>query len=183
MTDVRWTYEEYAALPDDGRRYQILDGDLEVTPAPPSAHQRVSRNLEFALVLHTRDRRLGAVYDAPIDVILGRNTIVQPDILYLSRARLGLVSKRGIEGAPDLVIEILSPSSEAVDRTRKLQLYARAGVNEYWIVDPDAETVEVHVSAGAAFTPAVRFARGDTLCSPLLPDLELPINEIFAEDA
>ncbi len=127
------TYEDYCQLPPDGRRYQLVEGELFVTPAPATAHQRVSRNLEFVLIGHVKEHKLGVIYDAPIDVILDNQTVVQPDILFVSRERIELVSDRGIEGAPDLVVEILSPRTQKIDRTTKLRVYARAGVQHIWL--------------------------------------------------
>ncbi|HEV8324683.1 MAG TPA: Uma2 family endonuclease [Myxococcota bacterium] len=182
LVNVHLTYDDYAALPDDGRRYQLFEGDLDVTPAPSPAHQRISRNLQLELMLHVRDQRLGAVYNAPIDVIVADDTIVQPDLVFLRREQLGLVSARGIEGAPDLIIEILSPKTARVDRTTKMRLYARAGVREYWIVDPDAAAVEVYALAERTFELAATAARGGQVRSPLLPELVLPVDAIFADD-
>jgi len=143
------TYEDYRALPDDGRRYELLEGEIQVAPAPSTRHQLISRNLEFLLHAHARERRLGEVMDAPVDVILDRGTVVQPDLLFVSSARLGIISERGIEGAPDLAVEILSESTQAIDRGAKRQLYARYGVLHYWIVDPASRSLAEHVLSGS----------------------------------
>jgi Uma2 family endonuclease len=118
-------YRDYAALPNDGRRYEIHEGELSVTPAPSPKHQIVSANLVRALDTHVRSRRLGLVLYAPLDIILSDTTVVQPDIVFVATERAGQISERGIEGAPTLVIEILSPSTTETDRHTKLQLYAR----------------------------------------------------------
>jgi len=179
---VRLTYDDYAALPDDGRRYQLLEGEIDVTPAPASSHQRISRNLEFALTSVVRARKLGAVYHAPIDVILGEQTVVQPDILFVRRERLGLVSERGIEGPPDLVVEILSPKTRRTDRTTKMRVYAKAGVGEVWLVDPEAVTVELFVLREGRYVLTEALGEGEWLRSPALPGLEIPLAEVFAAD-
>jgi Uma2 family endonuclease len=136
------TYKDYEALPADGRQYEIHDGELSVTPAPSPRHQQVSGNLFFILRSHVESRGLGRVLYAPMDCILSETTIVQPDLVYLAVDRLTAISGRGIEGPPTLVIEILSPSTSQVDRGAKHQLYSRYGVPYYWIVDPDARTID-----------------------------------------
>lgn len=158
MSRVALTYKDYAALPDDGRSYQILDGELYVTPAPNRQHQKVSGNLFAALHAHVRQHGLGEVYAAPTDVILEDTTIVQPDVLFIAHDRFGLRSARGIEGAPTLDVEILSPSTVETDRHRKLRLYARFGIPWYWIVDPDTRSVEVYRLKGARYALASRHA-------------------------
>lgn len=180
--EVELTYEDYAAMPDDGRRYQLIEGEIEVTPAPSSPHQRVSRNIELILGQHVKKRKLGATYYAPFDAILSKNTVVQPDILFVSRERLKLVSERGIEGGPDLIVEILSPKTRRVDRVSKMRVYAKAGVREYWLVDPRIKTAEVFSLEKGKWTLVAALTEEETLRSPLLPDLEIPLAEIFAED-
>ena len=137
------TYEDYVTLPEDGRRYEILDGELEVSPSPSSTHQFVLENLAFALSSHVRACGSGRIWLAPLDVILATTTIVQPDIVYISNERSRIVTERGIEAAPDLVVEILSDSTARRDRGAKKHLYARYGISRYWLVDPTAKTLEV----------------------------------------
>jgi Uma2 family endonuclease len=173
MSRVALTYKDYAALPDDGRRYQILDGELCVTPAPNRLHQKVSANLCAALHAHVRQHALGEVYAAPTDVILADTTIVQPDVLFIANDRFGVRSDRGIEGAPTLAVEILSPSTAETDRHRKLRLYARFGIPWYWIVDPDARVVEVYRLEGARYALASRHAGGDTFAAEPFAGLTL----------
>lgn len=137
------TYEDLERLDGDGRRYEILNGRLIELTSPEVVHQRVLRRLLgwFDAFVTTHD--LGEVFDAPLDVRLSPHNIVQPDLIFVSYARFGVVEKRPIEGAPDLVVEILSPSTGARDRGVKLAIYARHGVQEYWLVDIDARTVTV----------------------------------------
>lgn len=155
MTDKAvLTYRDYAALPDDGRRYEILDGELSVTPAPGSAHQIILANLFRILDAHVRVHRLGIVLFAPLDVILADTAIVEPDLVYLDDAGRSRISRRGIEGAPTLLVEVLSPGTTSVDRRVKRALYARHGVPFYWIVDPVARTVEAFRIDGSAYLAA-----------------------------
>jgi Uma2 family endonuclease len=146
MTSVKvvLTYEDYAALPNDGKRYEILDGELSVSAAPGRTHQHVLLRLAAALDAHVTTHGLGEVYIAPFDVVLAETTIVQPDIIFVDRDRLAIFSQRGADGAPTLVIEVLSPSTTRNDRTTKLQLYARYAVPYYWIVNAEQRVIEVY---------------------------------------
>jgi Uma2 family endonuclease len=173
------TYRDYEALPNDGRRYEIHDGELSVTPAPTPRHQGISRDLFDALWAHVKAHRLGTLYYAPIDVILADTTIVQPDIVYLDNDRLSGITSRGIEGPPTLVIEILSPSTTAIDRHTKRQLYARFGVPHYWIVDPDSRVIEAYALAGAAYAVAAHAVGAADFSAPPFPDLVIPVAAIF----
>ena len=146
---VAWTYQDYAALPDDGKRYEIHDGELSVMPAPTSLHQIVLLNLATFLSAHVTARNLGLVMVAPLDVILidtpSETTVLQPDVVYLDHGRLEASRIRGVEGVPTLVVEILSPSTAVTDRTRKRELYARYGVPYLWFVDSDTGELTAHV--------------------------------------
>jgi Uma2 family endonuclease len=139
----RWTYADYAALPDDGNRYEIIAGVLYMTPAPGTGHQSVSARLVTFLVTHVEFAGLGRVFAAPVDVELAPDTVVQPDIVVVLSANLHRITPSRIIGAPDLVVEILSPGTAGYDRREKQDAYARSGVGEYWIVDPGAQTVEL----------------------------------------
>jgi Uma2 family endonuclease len=170
-TRVVLTYRDYEALPNDGRRYEIHEGELSVTPAPAPRHQRVIGRLYRLLAQHVEARSLGEVFLSPIDVILGETTIVQPDLLFLDATRLGLVSGRGIEGAPTLVVEVLSPATTLIDRSTKLQLYARHGVPYYWIVDPEARRIEVYRLAATAYALELTASGAVPSALPPFPDL------------
>jgi Uma2 family endonuclease len=165
------TYRDYEALPADGRRYELHDGELSVTPAPGTRHQRILGRLYRLLSAHVEAGRLGEVLLSPFDCILSDSTIVQPDLVYLEPTRVHLVSPRGIEGLPTLVIEILSPSTTNIDRSTKRQLYGRFGVPHYWIVDPESRTIEAFELAQGEYRLAAR-ATGDASVS-LLPFAEL----------
>jgi Uma2 family endonuclease len=139
----RWTYADYAALPDDGNRYEIIAGVLYMTPAPGTGHQSISARVVTFLVTHVEFAGLGRVFAAPVDVELAPDTVVQPDIVVVLSANLDRITPSRIIGAPDLVVEILSPGTAGYDRREKQDAYARAGVGEYWVVDPGAQTVEL----------------------------------------
>jgi Uma2 family endonuclease len=155
---VAVTYQHYAALPDDGKRYEVHDGELWQMPAPTLHHQIVLANLADALRAHVKQRALGVVLFAPLDVILSdrpdETTILQPDLVYVAHARREALQTRGIEGPPTLAVEILSTSTATIDRTRKRALYARYGVPYLWLVDPEARLIEAHVLRDAQYALA-----------------------------
>jgi len=176
---IKLTYEDYAALPDDGRRYEVLDGELEVSPAPSTRHQGVSGNLFWVLHGHVRERGLGKVYCAPIDVILAPATVVQPDLVFVAAGREAIVTERAIEGPPDLVVEILSSWSVLRDRVAKAALYARYGVRQYWVVDPEARILEVYQLEGAAYRLVATHEGAARVRTVLLPDLEIDLAGVW----
>ncbi len=139
---VRFNYSDYLLLPE-GKRYEILDGELYVNAAPNTRHQRVSRRLKVALIRHVEDGDLGEVFDAPYDVILSDEDVVQPDIFFVAKNQSSIVGELNLRGTPNMVVEILSPGTRGRDIDLKRKTYARFGVQEYWIVDPDAETVGI----------------------------------------
>src|SRR2546430_5869485 len=147
------TYEDYCALPDDGLRYEIVDGMLFAEPAPRRAHQKAVGNLFAILHAWVRAHDLGEVYVAPFDVILDPRTTVAPDLVFVVKDRLAIVAERGVEAAPDLLVEVLSPGTARRDRVRKLNADARHGVRHYWLVDPQAETVEGFELVEGAYRP------------------------------
>ena len=167
------TYKDYEALPADGRRYELHEGELSVTPAPSPKHQQISLNLSVILHGHVHSRRLRRVLPAPIDCILSDTTIVQPDLVYLDTNRLAAISGRGIEGPPTLAVEILSPSTSSIDRGVKAQLYARYDIPYYWIVDPEAETIEAYRLAQKAYQLTGRMEGGSSVGLTPFPELSL----------
>ena len=177
---VKFTYADYLTTPED-ERYELLDGDLMMVPAPNVKHQKVSAGLYVHLRRFIDNHGLGTVLYAPCDVVLSDADVVQPDILFVSRDREEeLIKPDNVRGAPDLVIEILSPSTETKDRGLKRDLYGRHGVTEYWLVDPIAETVSIHRQRGGVLAATKTFGRGQTLRSPLLAGLELHLDDIFS---
>jgi Uma2 family endonuclease len=178
---LKFSYRHYASLPDDGRRFELLDGELvEMSPAPLSEHQRILMALSLHLANFVRRRRLGEVMVYPIDVILADDVVVQPDLLFLAQARRHLVKRRGVRGGPDLVIEVLSADAKR-DREIKRRIYGRHGIREYWIVDPEARTIEVLDHPEKGFVLRQAFPLGTALTTPMLPGLELPIDEVFSD--
>jgi Uma2 family endonuclease len=172
-------YRDYAALPDDGRRYEILDGELSVTPAPSLDHQIILANLFRILDAHVRARNVGTVLFAPLDVILTDANIVQPDLVFLDHERMSRSSRRGVEGPPTLLVEVLSPGTTGVDRNVKRALYARQGVPFYWIVDPEARTLEVFRAESNLSTFVVRASGRDPYRLPPFDDLPFVVEELL----
>jgi Uma2 family endonuclease len=143
-----WTYQDYAALPDDGKRYEIHDGELCELTSPTSLHQIVLLNLATALRAHVSAGGLGRVMIAPLDVILSETTVLQPDVIYFDHERLSALRPHGVVGAATLVVEILSPSTARIDRTTKRRLYSRYGVSYFWFIDVDARVIEAQALRG-----------------------------------
>ncbi|HTQ79830.1 MAG TPA: Uma2 family endonuclease [Thermoanaerobaculia bacterium] len=179
-----WTYEDYLRLPNDGWRYEVLKGTLHMTPAPGPLHQDAVLNLGVLAANHLKSRPspAGKIYLAPFDVFLpeGLAAPVQPDFVYLCEERRDRVTARGLEDAPDLVAEVLSPSNWFDDRRTKFEIYAQAGVREYWIVDPQERTVEVFVLESGTYSLLGKFAVGERVGSRVLPSFQPKVSEIFA---
>ena len=177
---TKLTYDDYAAV-DDGQRYELIDGELCMVPAPYSEHQRIAlrlvRKLDHLVQRHT----LGELCFAPLDVRLTPHDVLQPDILFVSKARKQTMALEGLRGAPDLVIEILSPSTAQRDRGRKSAIYHRAGVREMWIVDPDERTIEVFLPGPALFVLDGLYRGDERVRSTVLPGLELHAREAFED--
>jgi Uma2 family endonuclease len=178
---IRLTYEDFLNFPDDGRRHELVDGDHYVTPAPVLRHQEISGELLSALKNYLRAHPIGRVYAAPADVVLSDFDVVEPDLLFVSSERRGILRDQ-VHGAPDLVVEIVSPASRRADEVTKRHLYDRAGVHEYWIVDPEIDVVKIHRRQDDGRFPRVaELARenGDRLESPLFPGFTLPLADLF----
>ena len=175
---IKFTYRDYLLLPEQDRR-ELIEGDFHMVPAPNIRHQTISLNLGLVLANFVRDNGLGDVFLAPTDVALDNLNVVQPDILYISNERRGIITENNISGAPDLVIEILSPSTASRDRELKLNLYARFGVREYWIVDPDESSVQVMNLGDEGYAAIKTYDSGDVESSAL-PGFHIAIDEIFA---
>ncbi|MCL6634735.1 MAG: Uma2 family endonuclease [Peptococcaceae bacterium] len=177
---VKFTYEDYCLMPED-RRYELIGGEFFLVPSPSVIHQRISANLEAILRDFVRRQDCGEVLYAPLDVVLSPQDVVQPDIMYISRERSHIVTDNNIQGAPDLVVEILSPSTAERDRTIKKKLYARHGVRELWLVNAGAQVVEVYSLAEGEEVPPLLYARSDRrpLLSPLLEGLQVNLDQVF----
>ena len=177
-----WTYSHYAALPEDGQRYEVIDGVLYyMTPAPSVWHQKVALRIARFLSTYVEDAGLGQVFIAPVDVELAPKSVVQPDVFVLLNASLSKITPERIQGAPDLVVEVSSPSTVGYDRRDKQDTYAMAGVPEYWIVDPNAHTVEILTLKDKVYTSLGFFRDENTLLSPIVPSLKaIRAEQIFA---
>lgn len=175
---VKFTYEDYLNTPED-RRYELIDGDLYLTPAPGELHQRVSILLGSKLFQFASENSLGRVYVAPFDVVLSDVDVVQPDLLFVSNERSTIITPDNVQGAPDLVVEILSPSTATRDTTFKRVLYARHGVREYWMVDTTEETIAVLLPDNGGLEVADVYGEGETLTSVTLRGFKLNIHDVF----
>lgn len=176
---IKLTYEDFCALPDDGRRYEILDGDLYMSPSPEIPHQDVVGNLYAILRDHVRARKLGRVFVAPLGVLLDEHDIVEPDIIFVSAAKRGIISRKDIQGAPDLLIEVLSPSSGERDLRDKRSLYARCGVDWYWIIDPEKQTVLELRLVESAYAVVSETNDPGPFCPELFPGLRIELPELW----
>ncbi len=176
-----WTYDHYMTLPDDGMRYEIVDGVLYMSPPSPSGfHQGATNLFSTYLTIHVQFTGLGRVYAGPLDVELADNAVVQPDVLVLLNANLHKFTPSGIKGAPDLAIEVASPSTEKFDKNQKLKIYAQAGIQEYWIVNPKKHTVEVLRLENGAYHSLGVFSGDQTLPTQIVPDFPVQVQQFFA---
>lgn len=173
------TYEDYCALPDDGLRYEVIEGRLFGEPSPWRAHQEAAGNLYMILRAHVREQDLGEVFIAPFDVILDRRTVVVPDLVFVARARAGIVTERAVDGPPDLIVEIVSPGSVRRDRVAKLNAYAKYGVRRYWVVDPAARTLEAFELGEGGYCLAAAVGGDDVFRSSVFPALVVPLSELW----
>ena len=176
----QWTYADYAALPEDGRRYAVVDGVLYMVPSPGESHQAANAMFITYLNLHVGLAGLGRVYGPPFDVELSPDTIVQPDVIVVLNANAGIITPQRIVGAPDLVVELASPGTATHDRSVKMRAYERAGAREYWIADPIARTVEVWVLEQGSFRPRGIFQGQTTIPSTVIPSLPVQVAQFFA---
>lgn len=187
IEEKRWTYEDYLHLTDD-KRYEILGGKLfMMTPAPEFSHQLISARLQFLIMQFVESKGLGYVVDAPTDVVLDEENVVQPDILFISKENKAIIRKKGVFGPPDLVVEIVSPSTQYRDVYEKKDLYARFQVKEYWIVNPYMKCIEVlslnEKGTYALFSEGYMDEGGNrTVKSKVLQDFILDLGEVFKEE-
>ena len=171
------TYEDYASLPDD-ERCELIDGELIPMPSPKKIHQRLILDLSWIL-RRLEEMGLGELFIAPFDVILSRFNVVQPDLIFVSSARAHIITEDNIRGAPDLVVEILSPSTQRRDRIVKRNLYARHGVGEYWLIDPYGKTATILILGANGYDTHAVYGEGDTLTSPTLAGFALNLSDLF----
>lgn len=179
---VRMTYDDLLALPDDGLRHELIDGEHFVSPSPGSAHQLIIGNLHVLIREFLREHPVGVVMLAPFDVVFSQHDVVGPDLIYFSQQRFkAVVGEKNASGAPDLAIEVLSPFSRRRDEVLKRRLYERTGVQEYWVVDPDLEAVKVYRLVDGRYVRAAELSseQGDSLTTPLLPDFVMRLAAVF----
>jgi Uma2 family endonuclease len=178
-----WTYEDYKRLPDDGQRYEIIGGVLYMTAAPNFDHQYTVGEVFAALRTHVRERQLGVVISVPFEMhLLDIARPVQPDVILVVAERAPRPGAAGFTGAPDLVVEVLSPSTARTDRLIKFSAYERAGVREYWLADPRTHSVEVYsLSKDGVYEMAGQYVPGETVASTVLSELALPVDDLFME--
>jgi Uma2 family endonuclease len=177
---VRFKADDIWDTPEDGNRYEVIDGELYVTPPPLEPHQKGSTNLVGHIWQYVHQRRLGTVYSAPFGVVLNDENGVQPDIVYVSREREGIVVERGLEGAPDLVVEILSRTTRTRDRGVKMKRYAASGIPHYWIVDPGNRVLEAYRLTEQGYSLTGTYGPGAVFCPELFPGLEIAIDDLWA---
>jgi Uma2 family endonuclease len=178
---IKFTVKDYMSIPE-GKRYQLLDGEMILAPSPNINHQRILSRHWRALEDFVAANWVGEAFLAPCDVILSDHDVAQPDILFVSNARSEIVTEPNIQGAPDLVVEILSPGTATYDREYKQALYSLHGVREYWLVDPDAETVQVLAEGRQGLLLHATHRRDESLTSPLLPGLAIDLDPVFGRD-
>jgi Uma2 family endonuclease len=174
------TYQDYLTLPDDGQRYEIIEGELYLSPAPNLKHQWTATQLTAVLVNHVGEHGLGHVYAAPSDVFLAINSIVQPDLLFVSRERLHILTEPNVRGAPDLVVEVISPSSMKTDQETKRALYEKYGVKHYWVFEPSERWVRAfELGADGAYELVAEASDDALFTAPPFPDLTIPLARLW----
>jgi Uma2 family endonuclease len=179
---VKLTYDDFVLFPDDGKRHEIIDGEHYVTPSPNTRHQQILLNLVLVIGSWLETHSMGRIFFAPFDVIFSDFDVVEPDLLYISNQRAAeVLTDTHVRGTPELVVEVGSPGTRQRDETIKRRLYERAGVDEYWVVDPDLDIVRIYRRGGDAFGRAGELSReaGDVLTTPVLPGLDIPLARIF----
>jgi len=174
----KYTYEDYAKLPE-GAPYQLIGGELIMTPAPTPYHQIVSRKIVSLLIQYVEKNNLGEILYSPIDVYFSEKDVFQPDIIFVSKQRLNIIGETKIEGAPDLIIEILSPSTAYYDLGRKYEIYEKSGVKEYWIIHPERKSIEIYQNESGQFRLVQTAKETGTINSLFLKGFELNLEKIF----
>jgi Uma2 family endonuclease len=174
------TVEDYLSMPEGGPRYELIEGELLMAPAPNRFHQDISGNLALILGNYVRKHRIGKIYNAPFDVYLDEINVVQPDIVFISNEKANVLTDAGAEGAPDLVIEILSPSTMRRDRELKRKVYARTGVEELWLIDPEKRRIEIFELQENSRAPRQIVSEKDVFTRLRFPGLKISCAEIFA---
>lgn len=177
---VRYRAEDIWDMPDDGNTYEVIDGELYVSPSPGFRHQRSTGRLYLIIGPVVYRDELGEMVTAPLGVVLDPESGVQPDLLFIRRDRAGIISERGIEGAPDLVVEVLSPSTQSRDRGIKMRRYEAAGVPHYWIMDNNAPALETYELGSEGYRLTGTYGPGSILRSELFPGLEIGLDDVWS---
>jgi Uma2 family endonuclease len=181
--DTRLTYDDFLLFPDDGLRHELIDGEHYVTPSPNMRHQRLAARIHAAFVLYLHDHpTVGEAFFAPFDVVFGHYDVVEPDLLLITADQTTILTEKNVQGAPALVVEILSPGTRTTDEQIKRRLFERGGVREYWVVDPEHDVIKVFRRDGGGAFPHVAELSAkadDTLRTPLLPDFALALRDLF----
>ena len=175
------TYDDYRSLPDDGKRYEIIGGELFMTPAPSTIHQRISQKLSNHIYNFVKEKGLGEVFSAPIDVVLSMTDVVQPDLVFISNERSDIITENNIVEAPDLVVEILSPKTAAIDRNQKKALYQQYAVKEYWIVSPQKKQIEQYILRTDTFQLHAQVKASEKLASEVIEGFTLKLKDVFSD--
>ena len=178
-------YSDYLKLPDEDNLYDILKGELVVRTSPNRVHQRCSIQLSIILSLHATQHELGEVYTAPFDVILDPESsdpeiLVKPDLLFFSKNRLQIITEENVQGSPDLIVEILSPSTANTDRDQKFKIYQETKVAHYWIIDPTAQTLEEYIWRSNGYYRCAFHVDNDEFQPSLFPELVIPLGELWS---
>ena len=174
----RITYNDYVMI-DDDNRYEVFHGELRMVPAPSTDHQFISRDLEFLVWNFVNKRGLGEVLYAPVDVVFDDEEVYQPDLVFIKRDRQGIIKRDAIHGVPDLIMEIVSPSSVFYDTVEKKEIYRKYGVSEYWLVFPDEKAIEVFVLENGEYQEFCRFKKNGCVTSKILEGLKIYAKDIF----
>jgi len=177
-TPDRYTYKDYLLI-DDDKRYEILRGGLIMVPAPFTIHQRLLRNIEDILWNFVKEKKLGEVLVAPTDVVLSEDIVVQPDILFISKEGLDIIKEAAIMGSPDLIVEIISPSSASYDTVEKRDIYEEYGVKEYWLVFPQEKAIEVLALEDGVYRELCKGRKTGVVRSKIIAGLEVDLKEVF----
>jgi Uma2 family endonuclease len=178
----QWTFEDWVQLPDDGYRYEVINGVLFMSPPPTPYHQASSNRLATAMTNHADKHDVGVILTAPIAILLPNQPVpVQPDIVFIRQAQKAIIGKQQIVGVPDLIVEILSPSNWLYDRQEKFQLYQEAGVEEYWLVEYRTKTVELFWWEEGVYVLQGKYKPGDTVASRILTGFKITVNQIYRD--
>ena len=184
--DTRFTYDDFVLFPDDGKRHEIIDGEHYVTPSPNLRHQRLVKRLMFEIELYLKaNPSSGEVFLSPLDVVLSHWDVVEPDLLFVAGDQTEILTEKNIQGPPALVVEVMSKSTRKRDAQTKRRLFERTGVREYWLVDPELDTVQVfRPSPEGKLVRAVELTAedGHVLTTPLLPGCAIDLRELFRND-